>query len=47
MTEEKVHGRVQLRAELNQYGHAQVGEDCDSIDKKEEQEEEGSQLRDI
>jgi hypothetical protein len=45
MAEEKVHGRVQLRTELNQWGHAQVGEECDSINEKEEQEEEDSQLR--
>lgn len=47
MTGEEVHEGVELGADLNQCCHAQIGQEGDSIDEKEQQEEEASHLRDI
>ena len=47
MAEEKVHGGVESRADLNESNHAQVSPNCDSIDGKKQQEEEDSELRGI
>lgn len=47
MAEEKVHGSVESRADLNQRNHAQVGQNRDAIDQKEQQGEKDSQLGDI
>ena len=40
-------GGVESRADLNQGNHAQVFPNCDSIDRKKQQEEEDSELRGI
>ena len=47
VAEEKVHGGVESRADLNQGNHAQVSQNCGSIDGKKEQQEEDSELRGI
>ena len=47
MAEEKVHGGVESRADLNQGNHAQVSQNCGSIDGKKQQEEEDSELMSI
>ena len=47
VAEEKVHGSVKSRADLNQCDHAQVGQKCDSVDQEEQQGEKDSQLRNI